>query len=204
MERIMKKLFTSVAFCLVCIFTASCFFSSEVVFGPRGESMPPRKGSIAILCGHDNEYEAQMAEEITLFLAGDGRLSVLSQKAVKSIFPSYPTNFLVDNNNEWTFDANREVIRKIHEKLKTDYIFVVWIMASGKSYTTGNFTGKVGVGIAGWLIKFPEEKIVSETCFTREDRVLFTTVIGKSNDACGSLVEEMTEEICAEIDKKWK
>jgi hypothetical protein len=93
-------------------------------------------GRIAVIMAEAKYPEVDMAyaEKLELQLSKLTKFSVVSQKQIKSIIPGYPEKIagpynraFIDNIYENYSKTDKKSLFEMAEKLKADYIYVVWI-----------------------------------------------------------------------------
>lgn len=93
--------------------------------------------SIAVISGHNDDNDIQLAEMITEKLTATGKFKVLTQSEITKKMPQYPLNYnVIDfvisgeddrNYSPYLNNSSKERIDALQKQVKADYILVVWI-----------------------------------------------------------------------------
>jgi hypothetical protein len=135
-------------------------------------------GSIAVLCGSNTEAEITLAGEITKNFAAKSTFQVMSQKDIEKIIPQYPMLFLEEqksDTDQWSLasnhltDKNMATVSKLQEKLKVQYIMLVWIQNysfknSGSNCCLSFFligSQNVSINAPVRVLSYPEKKVIA-------------------------------------------
>ncbi len=155
---------TMAAVCLVLALTACIpYYSFRPVAGPEDA----RAGaSLAVISGLNSKANAALAHEMSLSMSELSMFDVLSLSAIKRRFSDYPVRI------EGPYDAayfetqvnfnktDFERIRQIQDRLKVDYLYVVW-SPSGVEYD--NQVARMDV--LAQMFAAPESREVGRTRF---------------------------------------
>ena len=117
--------------CALTVFTlllGGCGGGTVFALKDPGYSVKPT--SVSVITGGAEESDLKLAEYLTQELKDRTALQVVGQDEVSKVIPSYPIAIktVEENNGEvaWVAPSEKARIEKIHAKLKTNYVFVIW------------------------------------------------------------------------------
>lgn len=148
--------------------------STYVVYEPLNEANEINSGKIAVISGYNNQYITKFSELVTDYLINNSRFSVITQKEISEVFPTYPANIL-DGSAEGFTDNDKGKMDNIQNGIGADYILVVWIDNMGTYSSSQMFTEAVSFVVHSRMISYPESKIIGYSEFEWEARRLFTS-----------------------------
>lgn len=149
------------------ISTTSCIPST---FTMVDNNFKLKGNSIAVIAGIDNESNKAFANSMTDALKKNSLFNVVSQKEVVRQVPGYPEKIkgpyksaYMDINEDYSnTDINK--IKDIQQKLKTDYIYVIWTPTSTKISMTGG-SEVIQLHTITQLFEFPAGKEIAHAKF---------------------------------------
>lgn len=161
-----------------------------------------RPGSMAVISGNNAPTSIGLAEFLTTELQTRSAFQVLSQEEISRRVPDYP-----DQVPEAGYTAAAGM-KLLHEKLKTDYLFVVQTQFLSKNVITTNrapfFFGGLGglsADIYGKLFHCPDMVEKGNTFFTASGSVGLTTFNpgNGDNEAAGRMLQEAASSIVGDL-----
>lgn len=150
-----------------------------VPFALLDEGRKVKPGSIAIVAVVNHESASRAAEVITEELTKKSAFRVMSQQEILRRIPNYPATIIeqpVGNpdsrDSEWLSHKNKGRIAAVHDKLKTDYLFIVWAENMSKTVvkqqqqgsTCFTFTG-YAVDVQGRLLEYPRNTVIGYSIY---------------------------------------
>jgi hypothetical protein len=171
-----------------------------------GYSVKPT--SVSVITGGSEEADLKLAEYLTKELKERTTLQVLSQDEVSKAIPSYPITIKTveekDGEVSWVHSSEKPRIEKIHSKLKTNYVFVIWSKGMAKNTycsNRGGCTNTYSANVYGNMLEYPSGKIVSHTAFNRQNSDSFLALFRSKGYYIDELLQESAEEIVDEFIK---
>ena len=148
---------------------------------------PMKPGTIAVIAGDTSEPTPLIAEALTKQLKERSTFRVLSQDEVARRLGKYPVTIKrADPENEdrpvWYAKGEKSKIDGIHEKVRTDYLFIVWTGRLNKVVRTSSQGGSsvsYVVGVVGNVVEYPKARTVGYSNFGRQ-RSQTCCLFGKS------------------------
>ncbi len=160
-----------------------------------------KAGSLAVISGDKAPASIGLAALLTNELQNRSTFRILSQQEISKRFPDYPDNILEIKND-------KTAMKLLHEKLKTDYLFVVWGKFLDKTVTTTTYMsvffiglGKLEADINGRLIHCPDETEIGITDFRASRSGGITTVdaVKSDNEIAGKMLQSSAVSIVDDI-----
>lgn len=157
-------------------FAAAASGCGGVPFAFIDEGVSVKPGSIAVISGVNDPSTNRLAETITEVLAKKSTFRVMSQEEIVRRVPNYPVTIIEEtlttegDGTNWLSPKNRSRVNALHDRLKTDYIFVVWSQGVDKTVVRQQgggcltYTG-YSLDVQGRFIEYPKSKIVGYTIF---------------------------------------
>ena len=171
-----------------------------------------KPGTLAVIAGDTSEPTPLIAETLTKQLRERSTFRVLSQDEVARRLGKYPVTIKrADPENEdrpvWYAKGEKARIDSIQEKVRTDYLFIVWTGHLSKIITQNSRGGgsvSYAVGVVGNVMEYPKAKTVGYSNFGRskgQTCCLFGVSEGKDID---DLLKFSAEEIAAAVAERTK
>ncbi len=202
-DRIMSAL---VLVILTGICTGCC--GSPIPFAFFDDNTPVKKGSIAVISGDPSEPTEKVAEYLTHELKQKSVLRVLSQGEIGRRIGKYPIVIKrmqpaeSEDKPVWFAKGEKSKLDTIHDQLKTDYLFVVWITDLSRTTVTSSRGGSrvtYSADVYGNLLEYPRAKAIGYSS-VRYSRDKSCCLFGKSE---GEDVEELFKYSARDMSEKF-
>jgi hypothetical protein len=184
---------------------------SGVPFALIDEGYKVKPGSIAVISGVNDPSTNRLAETISGVLAKKSAFRVMSQEEIVRRVPNYPATIIEetfategDDGTDWLSPRNKGRVSGLHDRLKTDYVFVVWSQGVDKTVVRQQgdncftYTG-YSVDVQGRLVEYPKNAVVGYSMYhgrkTKSCCLLFRSE-GKDIDI---MTADSAEEIAEKI-----
>ena len=182
-----------------------------VPFALIKEGYTVKPGSIAVISGVNDPSTNKLAETITDVLTKKSAFRVMSQEEIVRRIPNYPVTIIEetfategDDGTEWLSPGNKTRVNALHDRLKTDYLFVVWSQGVDKTVVRQQgggcftYTG-YSLDVQGRLVEYPKSAVVGYSIYhgrkTKSCCLLFRSE-GKDIDI---MTVDAAEEIAGKI-----
>jgi hypothetical protein len=159
MKKIIPVLISLSAFFMLSCFSAHNFINKDV----------KPKSKLAVIIGDTkfNTENALYANNVTVGLSAGSKMTVLSQKQVKSVLGSYPERikgpYKISGMDKPKIDYalhDIDELASIAKKLNVQYIYVFWIPQAEDQIGPG--VHGVIYNYIGELIEFPSRRIIAQ------------------------------------------
>jgi len=191
----MKK--TAFSAVLLALLLAGCggVYKPFELMDDRAQVKP---GTLAVIAGDASEPTPLIAQALTKQLKDRSTFRVLSQDEVARRLGKYPVLIKrTDPENEdrpvWYAKGEKAKIDALQEKIKADYLFIVWTGRLNKVVTQSSQGGSsvsYEVGVVGNVIEYPKTRTVGYSNFGRR-RSQTCCLFGKSE---GEDINELLKE----------
>jgi hypothetical protein len=178
------------------------------VFALKDPSYAVKPTSVSVITGGSEEADLKLAEYLTKELKERTTLQVASQDDVSKAIPSYPITIKTieeqDGEVAWVDPSEKARMEKIHAKLKTNYVFVIWSKRMTKSSTCSNqggCTNTYSANVYGNMLEYPSGKIVSHTAFNRSNSDSVLALFRAKGYYVDELLKDSAEDIVDEFIK---
>ena len=178
--------------------------SSDSTFKKAEGVSSVKPGSVAVISGSSSEVDIRLSEEVTRLLFEKSKFKVLNQDEITKSIPEYPMYFMESQptdvekgtiNQSYLTEKNQSTINKMQEKLKVQYVILVWttgitalVSASGSNVINDVYWIYVPVRV----VSYPDKKVVAFTnAKIRGSYIRFRSL----NNATHKLLTEAAEEI---------
>lgn len=195
--------------CALTVFTlllGGCGGGTVFALKDPGYSVKPT--SVSVITGGAEESDLKLAEYLTQELKDRTALQVMGQDEVSKVIPSYPLAIktVEENNGEvaWVDPSEKARIEKIHAKLKTDYVFVIWskrMMKNTYCSNQGGCTNTYSADVYGNMLEYPGGRIVSHTAFSRRNSDSVLSLFRSKGYYVDELLKNSAEDIVDEFIK---
>ncbi|HEY7533290.1 MAG TPA: hypothetical protein VH681_10980 [Nitrospiraceae bacterium] len=146
------------------------------VFALKDPAYSVKPTSVSVITGGSEESDLKLAEYLTKELKDRTTLQVVGQEEVSKAIPRYPITVKSveekDGQVAWVDPSEKPTLDKIHTKLKTNYVFVIWskrLKQTSYCSNRGGCSNTYSADVYGNMLEFPSGKIVSHTAFNRRN-----------------------------------
>ncbi len=157
--------------------------NDDDTFGLVEKNQKIKAGSIAVLAGSGDEMTIKIAESITRQLSEKSTFSVIEQKDITKLIPSYPVTFMEQEDlreDTWELSRryltgkNQAVVDAIQKVLKTEYILLVW----AEEFNTGTtgccilyspWFNNYRILMYSRLVKYPSGGVIGLSKYQRDE-----------------------------------
>jgi hypothetical protein len=146
------------------------------IFALKDPNYPIKPTSVSVITGGSEESDLKLAEYLTKELKERTTFQVMGQDEVSKAIPSYPVAIKTveekDGQVAWVDPSEKPKLDKIHAKLKTNYVFVIWskrMMKHTYCSNQGGCTNTYSADVFGNMLEYPSGKIVSHTAFNHQN-----------------------------------
>lgn len=163
--------------CAVVAFTlilGGCGGGTVFALKDPGYSVKPT--SVSVITGGAEESDLKLAEYLTKELKDRTTMQVVDQEEISKAIPSYPIEVKTieekDGQVAWVDPSEKPKLAKIHAKLKTNYVFVIWskrLMKTSYCSNQGGCSNTYSADVYGNMLEYPSGQIVSHTAFNRRN-----------------------------------
>lgn len=163
--------------CAVVAFTlilGGCGGGTVFALKDPGYSVKPT--SVSVITGGAEESDLKLAEYLTKELKDRTTMQVVDQEEISKAIPSYPIEVKSieekDGQVAWVDPSEKPKLAKIHAKLKTNYVFVIWskrLMKTSYCSNQGGCSNTYSADVYGNMLEYPSGQIVSHTAFNRRN-----------------------------------
>ncbi|HUX89228.1 MAG TPA: hypothetical protein VMV48_00875 [Gallionellaceae bacterium] len=149
--------------------------SSNAPFKKFDANKKIKPSTIAVISGGDDDLDIKLAELISNDLSRRSTFTVMPQSEIAKKIHEYPATIrlvykLADEQKPVWFGLSEfEKVNAIQDRLKVDYLFVVWNRDFFQGYTA--FSTYDYVVPAGNLIEYPGAKVVASSMLYSHSRV---------------------------------
>lgn len=166
------------------------------------ENAHVKKGSLAVISGEASDETVMLTQYLTQALKQKSTLRVLTQEETRQRIGKYPVTIkrMTPENEDkpvWYAKGEKGRIDAMHEQLKTDYLFVVWVSDLSRWTTTSQSGTKVtyAASVLANLMEYPKAKPMGfSICGFSKDQSCF--LFGKSEgDDVNELLKYSADEI---------
>ncbi|HET8721375.1 MAG TPA: hypothetical protein VFM24_05070, partial [Nitrospira sp.] len=178
------------------------------VFALKDASYSVKPTSVTVITGGSEESDLKLAEYLTQELKERTQLRVVGQEEVSKAIASYPiTVKTVEERNgevEWVDPSEKARLEKIHAKLKTHYMFVVWskrLKQTSYCSSRGGCSNTYSADVYGNMLEYPSGQIVSHTAFNRRNSDSVLALFRSKGYYVDELLKKSAEDIVDEFIK---
>ena len=178
------------------------------VFALKDPSYAVKSTSLSVITGSAEESDLKLAEYLTKELKDRTTLQVIGQEEVSKAIPSYPivVKTVEEKNGEvaWVDPSEKPTLEKIHAKLKTNYVFVVWskrLMKTSYCSNRGGCSNTYSADVYGNMLEYPSGQIVSHTAFNRRNSDSVLALFRSKGYYIDELLKKSAEDIVDEFIK---
>ncbi len=178
------------------------------MFALKDPSYSVKPTSVSVITGGSEEADLKLAEYLTKELKERTTFQVVSQDDVSKAIPSYPITIKTveekDGEVAWVHSSEKARIERIHAKLKTNYVFVIWSKNMAKNTycsNRGGCTNTYSTNVYGNMLEYPSGKIVSHTAFNKQNSDSFLALFRSKGYYIDELLQDSAEEIVDEFIK---
>lgn len=176
------------------------------VFALKDPAYSVKPTSVSVITGGSEEADLKLADYLTKELKDRTALQVVSQDEVSKAIPSYPIAIktVEEKNGEvaWVDPSEQPRIEKIHAKLKTHYVFVIWskrMMKTSSCSNQGGCTNTYSADVYGNMLEYPSGKIVSHTAFNKRNSDSVLALFRSKGYYVDELLKNSAEDIVDEF-----
>ncbi len=201
-----RSFWTSLASISVTMMFTGC--GGGTMFALKDATYTIKPTSVTVITGGAEEADLKLAEYLTNELKERTTLQVVEQSEVSKVIPSYPIAIkAVEEQNgavAWVAPSEKAKLERIHAKLKTDYVFVIW--STGLTKTTscsgqGGCTNTYSTNVYGNMLEYPAGKIVSHTAFNKRNSDSVLALFRPKGYYVDELLKDSAEDIVDEFIK---
>lgn len=135
-----------------------------------------KPGSLAVVSGGNAQADMNVASYLTAELKEKSTFRVMSQADISRRVPGYPSDIIkassapkeAEGNYAWLSKADKGRIDAVHEKLDTNYVFVVWVGDLSRVTTYNQYGGgstSYVASVYGRLLEYPKANVVAYSIF---------------------------------------
>lgn len=163
---------------------------------------------VAVIAASNDEADRVFADMLTDALKEHSSLKVMSQKDIAKRIPKYPfdINFRYEDNGKqgWYDPAAKKKINSIQAKLKTDYLFVVWVRnlnVQWTHYSGGGSSTNYSLTVFGNMLEYPGGKVISYSQLDRKAKpsLLRGTIFKKESYFIEAMLKDAARRIALRV-----
>lgn len=178
------------------------------VFALKDPAYSVKPTSVSVITGGAEESDMKLAEYLTKELTDRTTLQVVGQEEVSKAIPSYPIAVKTveekDGEVAWVDPTEQPKLEKIHAKLKTNYVFVIWskrLMKTSYCSSQGGCSNTYSADVYGNMLEYPSGRIVSHTAFNRRNSDSVLALFRSKGYYVDELLKKSAEDIVDEFIK---
>ena len=178
------------------------------IFALKDPGYAVKPTSVSVITGGSEESDLKLAEYLTKELKERTKLQVVSQDEISKAIPSYPIAVkTVEERNgeiEWVDPSEKARLQKLHAKLKTNYVFVVWskrLKQTSYCSSRGGCSNTYSADVYGNMLEYPSGQIVSHTAFNRRNSDSVLALFRAKGYYVDELLKKSAEDIVDEFIK---
>ena len=178
------------------------------IFALKDPGYAVKPTSVSVITGGSEESDLKLAEYLTKELKERTKLQVVSQDEISKAIPSYPIAVkTVEEKNgeiEWVDPSEKARLQKLHAKLKTNYVFVVWskrLKQTSYCSSRGGCSNTYSADVYGNMLEYPSGQIVSHTAFNRRNSDSVLALFRAKGYYVDELLKKSAEDIVDEFIK---
>lgn len=178
------------------------------IFALKDPGYAVKPTSVSVITGGSEESDLKLAEYLTKELKERTKLQVVSQDEISKAIPSYPIAVkTVEEKNgeiEWVDPSEKARLQKLHAKLKTNYVFVVWskrLKQTSYCSSRGGCSNTYSADVYGNMLEYPSGQIVSHTAFNRRNSDSVLALFRSKGYYVDELLKKSAEDIVDEFIK---
>lgn len=155
---------------VVCFFLLGCITASGP-FYLSDEKITIKPGSLAVISGTSSKLDMLLGKALTQELRNRSTFKVLNFQEVVNQMPPPPYSVIEhdpDGSMVRQYRPNRPLVDSAYKRLKTTYLFVVWVerlTRSSRTYMAVPIQSSYYARIYGYLFRYPDGQLVGETSF---------------------------------------